>query len=70
MYVRRPPNTGNEVQDTKNTVKHGGAKVMIWQCFSCNGFVPIHEIKGIMDHYAANGCSNKTTTKSTLSNFC
>ena len=49
MYVRRPRNTGNELQYTKNTVKYGAANVITWQCFSCNGFGPIHEIEGIMD---------------------
>lgn len=49
QYVRRPPNTEYKAQYTIKTVKHGGAKIMIWGCFSYGGVGPIHPIKGIMD---------------------
>lgn len=48
-YVRRPPNTEFLEKFTRKTVKHGGAKIMIWGCFSHNGVGPIHRIEGIMD---------------------
>lgn len=49
QYVRRPPNTEYLPQFTRKTVKHGGAKVMIWGSFSYNGVGPLYEVKGIMD---------------------
>lgn len=49
QYVRRPPNTENKAKYTIKAVKHGGAKVMIWGCFSYNGVGPIYQIRGIMD---------------------
>lgn len=49
QFVRRPHNTEYQPQFTRKTVKHGGAKVMIWGSFSYNGVGPIHQIKGIMD---------------------
>ena len=49
QYVRRPPNTAYEPQYTTKTVKHGGAKVMVWGSFSYYGVGPIHLINGIMN---------------------
>ena len=38
QYVRCPPNTEYKAQNTQNyKVKHGGAKLMIWGSFLCNG---------------------------------
>ncbi len=34
QFVRRPPNTEFKPQYTVKTVKHGGASIMIWGCFS------------------------------------
>ncbi len=34
QFVRRPPNTEFKPQYTVKTVKHGGASIMIWACFS------------------------------------
>lgn len=48
-YVRRPQNAANDPRYTVKTVKHGGAKLMIWACFSYYGVGPIYPIKGIMD---------------------
>ena len=33
------------------TVKHGGAKIMLWGCFSYCGVGPIYRIPGIMDQF-------------------
>lgn len=49
MYVRRPPNTEQDPRYTTKTVKHGGAKVMVWRSFSYNGVDSIHLIEGVMD---------------------
>lgn len=49
MFVRRPPGTEFLPQYTVKTVKHGGAKIMVWGCFSYHGVGPIHRIPGIMD---------------------
>lgn len=51
QYVRRPPNTANKPQYTVKTVKHGGAKIMVWGCFSYYGVGPIYKIEGIMDQH-------------------
>lgn len=51
QYVRRPPNTEYLPQYTVKTVKHGGAKVNVWACFSYYGVGPIHLINGIMDQH-------------------
>ena len=37
QFVRRPPNTEFKPQYTLKTVKHGGASIMIWGCFSYSG---------------------------------
>ena len=36
---------------TQKTVKHGGAKLMIWRSFSYNSVGQIHPIRGIIDMY-------------------
>uniref|UniRef100_A0A3Q0S1K1 Transposase Tc1-like domain-containing protein n=1 Tax=Amphilophus citrinellus TaxID=61819 RepID=A0A3Q0S1K1_AMPCI len=45
QFVRRPLNTEFKPQ---YTVKHGGASIMIWECFSYYGVGPIYRIPGIM----------------------
>ena len=50
-YVRRPPGTGFKPQYTVKTVKHGGAKIMGWECFSYDGVGPIYHMPGIMDQF-------------------
>ena len=50
-YVRRPPKVACRTQYTVKTVKHGGAKLMVWGCFSNNGVGPIYRIPGIMDQH-------------------
>ena len=42
QYVSRPPNTDYKAQYIQKTVKHGGAKLMIWRSFSYNGVGRIH----------------------------
>lgn len=59
QYVRRPPNTEYKAQYTRKTVKHGGAKVMVWGSFSYNGVGPIHQIRGIMDKHVYVGISEE-----------
>ena len=49
--VRRPPGTEFKPQYTVKTVKHGGAKIMAWGCFSYYGVGPIYRIPGIMDQF-------------------
>uniref|UniRef100_A0A0K8TZE2 Transposable element Tcb1 transposase n=1 Tax=Bactrocera latifrons TaxID=174628 RepID=A0A0K8TZE2_BACLA len=51
-FVRRPPNSEYNPRFTAKTVKHGGAKIMVWGCFSYSGVGPIHLIEGIMDQRA------------------
>ena len=51
QFVRRPANTEFKPQYTVKTVKHGGASIMIWGCFSYYGVGPIHRIPGIMDQF-------------------
>lgn len=51
QYVRRPPNTEYQPQYTVKTVKHGGAKIMVWGCFSYYGVGPVYRIPGIMDQH-------------------
>ena len=36
---------------TVKQVKHGGASIMIWGCFSYYGVGPIYGIPGIMDQF-------------------
>ena len=52
QFVRRPPNTEFKPQYTLKTVKHGGASIMTWGCFSYRGVGPIYRIPGIMDQFA------------------
>ena len=49
QYVRRPANTEFKPQYSVKTIKHGGASIMIWGCFSYYGVGPIYRIPGIMD---------------------
>ena len=49
IYVRRPPNTSYKPQSTLKTVKHGGAKINIWACFSYYCVGSIFKIDGITD---------------------
>ena len=52
-HVRCPPITEYKAQYTQKIVKHGGAKLMIWESFSYNGVGQIYRIRGdIMDRYA------------------
>lgn len=51
QYVRRPPNTEYNPRLTTKTIKHGGARIMIWACFSYYGVGPIYWIKNIMDRH-------------------
>lgn len=51
QYVRRPPRSEYHPKYTVKTVKHGGAKIMVWGCFSYNGVGPIYRIPGIMDQH-------------------
>lgn len=77
QFVRWPPNTEFKPQYTLKTMKHGGASVMIWGCFSYYGVGPIYRIPAIMDQFAYikrscclmlkrkcpwNGCFKKTKT--------
>ena len=52
QFLRRPPNSEFKPQYTVKTVKHGGASIMIWACFSYYGVGPIYRIPGIMDQFA------------------
>lgn len=49
QYIRRPENTAYNPKYTVKTVKHGGAKINIWACFSYYGPGPIFWIKSNMD---------------------
>uniref|UniRef100_A0A3Q0SFK3 Transposase Tc1-like domain-containing protein n=1 Tax=Amphilophus citrinellus TaxID=61819 RepID=A0A3Q0SFK3_AMPCI len=49
QFVRRPLNTEFKPQ---YTVKHGGASIMIFKCFSYCGVGPVYCIPGIMDQFA------------------
>uniref|UniRef100_A0A665VSE6 Transposase Tc1-like domain-containing protein n=1 Tax=Echeneis naucrates TaxID=173247 RepID=A0A665VSE6_ECHNA len=51
QFVRRPENTEFKPQYTVKTVKHGGASIMIWGCFSYYAGGPIYRIPGIMDQF-------------------
>ena len=51
QFVRRPPNTEYKPEHTLKTVKHGGASIMIWGCFSYHGVGPLYRIPGIMDQF-------------------
>uniref|UniRef100_A0A3Q2Q7R2 Uncharacterized protein n=1 Tax=Fundulus heteroclitus TaxID=8078 RepID=A0A3Q2Q7R2_FUNHE len=51
QYVRRPANTEFKPQYSLKTIKHGGASIMIWGCFSYYGVGPIHRIQGIIDQF-------------------
>ena len=45
------PHALNSSHSTVKTVKHGGAKIMLWGCFSYCGVWPIYRIPGIMDQF-------------------
>lgn len=54
QFVRRPTHTEFKPQftvKTVKTVKHGGASIMVWGCYSYDGIGPIHCIPGIMDQF-------------------
>ncbi|GJQ79914.1 hypothetical protein Trydic_g18358 [Trypoxylus dichotomus] len=46
-YVRRSSSV-YQAQYTLKTVKHGGAKIMVWGCFCYYGTGPIHLMKDIL----------------------
>jgi len=48
-YVRRPSNKQLDPKYTKKAVKHGGASIMVWGCFTASGIGPLVEIEGIMN---------------------
>jgi len=48
-YVRRSPNKQLDPKYTKKTVKHGGASIMVWGCFTASGVGPLGKIDGIMN---------------------
>ena len=50
-YVRHPINARDRVQYQIPTIKHGGGHVMVWECFSCSGVVPLVPINGAMDRF-------------------
>ena len=45
----RPPNKQLDPKYTKKTVKHGGASIMVWGCFTASGVGPLVKIEGIMN---------------------
>ena len=45
------PQVWNSSHSTLKTVKHGGAKIMVWGCFSYYGIGPIYLIPGIMGQF-------------------
>lgn len=47
-FVRRQKNQEFKPECTLKTIKHGGAKINIWGCFSYNGTGPIFWIKPMM----------------------
>lgn len=48
-YVRRPKNKEYDPKYVLKTVKHGGAKINVWGCFSYYGTGPIFWIKETMN---------------------
>ncbi|KAF3701462.1 Transposable element Tcb1 transposase Transposable element Barney transposase [Channa argus] len=50
QFVRRPPNSEFKPQYTVNTVKPGGASIMIWVCFSYYAVGPVYRIPWISLH--------------------
>jgi hypothetical protein len=36
---------------TQKTVKHGGGKVIVWECINKNGVGRLHSVDGIMDKH-------------------
>ena len=49
VYWIGPPNSSYKPQHFLKTVKHGRAKINIWNCFSYYGVGPIYKINRIMD---------------------
>uniref|UniRef100_A0A3Q2XW73 Transposase Tc1-like domain-containing protein n=1 Tax=Hippocampus comes TaxID=109280 RepID=A0A3Q2XW73_HIPCM len=49
--VRRPSNSEFKPQYTLKTMKHDGASIMVWACFSSSGVGPIYRIPGIVDQF-------------------
>ncbi len=50
-WTRRVWRRRNAAYDLKNiilTIKHGGANIMLWGCFSAKGTGQLHRIKGAM----------------------
>ncbi|KAL0183687.1 hypothetical protein M9458_019383, partial [Cirrhinus mrigala] len=47
--VLRRRNAGYDPKNTIPTVKHGGANIMLWGCFSAKGTGQLHCINGMMD---------------------
>jgi len=48
-YVRRSPDKQLDPKYTKKTIKHGGASIMVWGCFTASGVGPLGKIEGIMN---------------------
>ena len=48
QYVRCPFNKQLHSEYTKKTIKHGGASIMVWDCFTASGVDPLIKIEGIM----------------------
>uniref|UniRef100_A0A4W4G0T0 Transposase Tc1-like domain-containing protein n=1 Tax=Electrophorus electricus TaxID=8005 RepID=A0A4W4G0T0_ELEEL len=51
QIVRRPINTEFKPQYTVKTVKHRGASIMVWGCFSYFGVRPVYRMPGTMDQF-------------------
>ena len=51
QFVRRPGNTEFKLQYTVKMVKHGGASIIQWGCFSYYGEGPIYRILGNIDQF-------------------
>uniref|UniRef100_A0A914WVZ7 Transposase Tc1-like domain-containing protein n=1 Tax=Plectus sambesii TaxID=2011161 RepID=A0A914WVZ7_9BILA len=49
VYFRRRRGEAFAPQCLRPTIKGGGGSIMIWGCFSRNGFSPVHRFQGIMD---------------------